>query len=133
MKKTSLIVLALTALTTQLSFAEGTSVSATENAQVRAQAFQNLTPEQQEAAIASAKQTGQATVQQKQENWNSMSPEQQQAQKDSAKSNMESKMSGMKTQMQSRMGGMNGGMHGGVNADVNVGGPGAMMRQRMGR
>lgn len=132
MKKTSLIVLALTALAAQFSFAEGTSVSAVENAQVRAQAFQSLTPEQQEAAIASARQTGQATAQQKQENWNSMSPEQQQAQKDSAKTNMQSKMSGMKTQMQSRMGGMNG-MQGGVNAGVNVSGPGAMMRQRMAR
>lgn len=123
MKKTSLIVIALTALVAQASFAEdttGTSPSM-ESAQARAQAFQNLTPEQQQAAIAAAKQKGQETAQQKQENWNSMTPEQQQAQKQTMQSNMQSKMAGMRTKMQTRMGGMGGGMGGG------------MMRSRMGQ
>lgn len=123
MKKTSLIVLALTAMTAQLSFAEDTSAvnPSMDSAQARAQEFQSLTPAQQQAAIAAAKQKGQATAQQKQENWNSMTPEQQQAQKDTMQSNMQSKMAGMKTKMQSRMGSGGGSMGGG------------MMRSRMGQ
>lgn len=111
MKKISLIVIALTAIVAQTGFAEETSVTtpSVDSAQARAQAFQSMTPEQQQAAIATAKQTGQATAQQKQTNWNSMTPEQQQAQKETMKSGMETKMSGMKTKMQSRMG-SGGGM-----------------------
>jgi len=107
MKKTKLIILALTALAAQAGFAEDTTgaTHSMDSAQARVQAFQNLTPEQQQAAMSAAKQTGQASAQQKQENWNSMSPEQQQVQKDTMQSNMQSKMAGMKTKMQSRMGG----------------------------
>lgn len=122
MKKISLIVIAFAAIAAQASFADdttGTTTPSMDTAQARAQAFQSMTPEQQQAAIDAAKQKGQATAQQKQANWNSMTPEQQQAQKETMQSNMQSKMSGMKSKMQSRMG--SGGMGGG------------MMRSRMGQ
>ncbi|MDR3390582.1 MAG: hypothetical protein P4L77_02520 [Sulfuriferula sp.] len=122
MKKISLIVIAFAAMAAQASFADSTGTTPSmDSAQARAQTFQSLTPEQQQAAIDAAKQQGQATAQQKQANWNSMTPEQQQAQKETMQSNMQSKMAGMKSKMQSRMGGMSGGMGGG------------MMRSRMGQ
>ncbi len=107
MKKSSLVILMLAAMSASVSFAEELNTNV-DNAQARAQAFQNLTPEQQQAAINTAKQQGQATAQQKQENWNSMTPEQQQAQKQTMQSNMQAKMQGMKGQMQG--GQMQGGM-----------------------
>jgi opacity protein-like surface antigen len=108
MKKFSLALLVLAAMSASVSFAEDVNPSV-DNAQARAQAFQNMTPDQQQAAINAAKQQGQATAQQKQQNWNSMTPEQQQAQKDSMQTNMQSKMQGMKSQMQGG-GQMQGGM-----------------------
>ncbi|BBP00194.1 hypothetical protein [Sulfuriferula nivalis] len=109
MKKSSLVLLVLAAMSASVSFADDTTPSM-DSAQARAQTFQSLTPEQQQAAINAAKQQGQATAQQKQENWNSMTPEQQQAQKQTMQSNMQSKMGEMKSKMQSRMGSGGGGM-----------------------
>jgi hypothetical protein len=98
MKKTSLVLFVLAAMSASVSFADDMNPSM-DSAQARAQTFQNLTPEQQQAAISAAKQQGQASAQQKQENWNSMTPEQQQAQKQT----MQTKMQGMKSQMQGGM------------------------------
>jgi hypothetical protein len=103
MKKSSLVLLVLAAMSASVSFAFDAAPSMN-SAQQQAQKFQSLTPEQQQAAINAAKQQGQATAQQKQENWNSMTPEQQQAKKQTMQSNMQSKMAEMKNKMQSRMG-----------------------------
>lgn len=114
MKNSGVILLLLVAMSASVSFAdEATTASPSmDSAQARAQAFQNLTPEQQQAAIGAAKQQGQATAQQKQQNWNSMTPEQQQAQKQTTQSNMQTKMQGMNGQAgNGQMGGnMNGEM-----------------------
>ncbi len=113
MKKSSIVLMLLATISASASFAEEAVTSpSVDSAQARAQAFQNLTPVQQQAAINAAKQQGQATAQQKQENWNSMTPEQQQAQKQTMQSNMQTKMGEMKTRMQSRMGSGGGMMRG---------------------
>ena len=107
MKKSGLIVLLLVAMGSSVSFAQDTTTANPnmDSAQARAQAFQNMTPQQQQAAIGAAQQQGQATAQQKQANWNSMTPEQQQAQKQTMQSNMQTQMQGVNGQsMNGQMG-----------------------------
>ena len=64
--------------------------------------WQSLTPEQQEAAKSNIKSQGQA----KQDAWNNLTPEQQQAKKDSAKTNAQPYANQAKGQMQDQMSGM---------------------------
>ena len=64
--------------------------------------WQSMTPEQQEAAKSYMKSQGQA----KQDAWNNLTPEQQQAKKDSAKTNAEPYANQAKGQMQDHMSGM---------------------------
>jgi len=70
--------------------------------------WQSMTPEQQEAAKTYMKTQAQG----KQEAWNAMTPEQQQAKKDAAKTTAEPYTNQAKGQMQEHMSGMRAQMQG---------------------
>ena len=70
--------------------------------------WQSMTPEQQDAAKAYMKTQAQG----KQDSWNALTPEQQQAKKDAAKTNAEPYAAQGKSQMQEHMSGMRAQMQG---------------------
>ncbi len=107
MKKFMMAII-LAGLGSQCAFADDTGATdsspAMQTLQNRMQNYQSLTPAQQQAAQSAAMTQAQSLAQQKQQEWNSMTPAQQQAEKEQLQSRMQTVRSVMQPGMGSNAG-----------------------------